>query len=148
MLARSNELDMLFSKTYEDNASGKLSDERYMMITKRYDDEQLALKKKIFALQAEIDEEQRSKNNAATFLRTVKKYTSIEVLTPTILNELVEKIVVHQAQGVGKNRTQQLDIYYNFIGILDTPEVASLPCSVTLDTRQGVAVEYITRKAG
>lgn len=148
MLARSNELDMLFSKAYEDNASGKLSDERYMMITKRYDDEQLALKKKISTLKAEIDEEQRSKNNAATFLRTVKKYTKIEELTPTILNELVEKIVVHQAEGIGKGRTQQLDIYYNFIGILDTPEVAALPASVTLDTRQGVVVEYITRKAG
>lgn len=148
MLARSNELDALFSKTYENNASGKLSDERYMMITKRCDDEQLALKKKIAAVQAAIDEEQRSKDGAATFLRTVKKYTSIEKLTPTILNELVEKIVVHQAEGVGKGRTQQLDIYYNFIGILDTPEVAALPASVTLDTRQGVAVEYITRKAG
>ena len=148
MLARSNELDALFSKTYEDNASGKLSDERYMMITKRYDDEQLALKKKISALQAEIDEEQRSKDSAATFLRTVKKYTNIEELTPTILNELVEKIVVHQAEGVGKGRTQRLDIYYNFIGTLDTPEVAALPASVTLDTRQGVAVEYIPRKAG
>ena len=148
MLARSNELDALFSKTYEDNASGKLSDERYMMITKRYDDEQLALKKKISALQAEIDEEQRSKDSAATFLRTVKKYTNIEELTPTILNELVEKIVVHQAEGVGKGRTQRRDIYYNFIGTLDTPEVAALPASVTLDTRQGVAVEYIPRKAG
>lgn len=119
-----------------------------MMITKRYDDEQIALKKKISAMQAEIDAENKSKTSAATFLRTVKKYTEIEELTPTILNELVEKIVVHQADVTGKGRTQQLDIYYNFIGILDTPEVAALPASVTLDTRQGVAVEYITRKAG
>lgn len=147
-VARSKELDALFIKTYEDNASGKLSDERFMMMTKRYDDEQLALKKKISALQAEIDADKRSKNSASTFLRTVKKYTHIEALTPTILNELVEKIVVHQAKGVGKGRTQQLDIHYNFIGILDTPAVAALPSSVTLDTRQGVAVEYITRKAG
>ncbi|WP_312614575.1 recombinase family protein [Oscillibacter sp.] len=147
-VARSKELDALFIKTYEDNASGKLSDERFMMMTKRYDDEQLALKKKISALQAEIDADKRSKNGASTFLRTVKKYTHIEALTPTILNELVEKIVVHQAEGVGKGRTQQLDIHYNFIGILDTPAVAALPSSVTLDTRQGVAVEYITRKAG
>lgn len=148
MLARSGELDLLFTKTYEDNASGKLSDERFMMITKRYDDEQLALKKKISALQAEIDMEERQKHSAASFLRTVKKYTDIQELTPIILNELVEKIVVHQAQGVGKNRTQQLEIHYNFIGTLDTPEVACLPQSVTVDTRQGVAVEYITRKAG
>lgn len=141
-------LDVLFTKTYEDNASGKLTDERFMMITKRYDDEQLALKKKISTLRAEIDKEERSKHSAASFMRTVRKYTDIQELTPLILNELVEKIVVHQAQGMGKNRTQQLEIHYNFIGTLDTPEVACLPQSVTVDTRRGVAVEYITRKAG
>ena len=148
MLARCRELDELFTKTYEDNTSGKLSDERFMMITKRFDDEQLSLKKKISALQAEIDAEEKHKHSAAIFLRTVKKYTDIQELTPLILNELVEKIVVYQAQGVGKNRTQQLEIHYNFIGVLDTPAVSALPHSVTVDTRQGVAVEYITRKAG
>ncbi|NLW78539.1 MAG: DUF4368 domain-containing protein [Ruminococcaceae bacterium] len=141
-------MNALFTKTYEDNASGKLSDERFMMLSKRYDDEQLALKKKVSALQAEIDEEEKHKRTAASFLRTVRRYTDIQELTPTILNEFVEKIVVHQAQGVGKGRSQQLDIYYNFIGKLDMPEVACLPQSVTVDTRQGVAVEYITRKAG
>ena len=145
MLARCYELDGLFTKTYEDNASGKLSDERYMMITKRYDDEQISLKSKISALQTEIDAEKRHRNSAASFLRTVKKYTKIEELNPTIVNELVEKIVVHQAQGLGKGRTQQLEIHYNFVGVLDMPEVATLPQSVTVDTRQGVAVEYITR---
>lgn len=119
-----------------------------MMITKRFDDEQLVLKKKISALQAEIDTEEKHKHSAASFLRTVKKYTDIQVLTPIILNELVEKIVVHQAEGLGKNKKQQLEIHYNFIGVLDMPEVAALPQSVTVDTRQGVAVEYITRKAG
>lgn len=112
-----------------------------MMITKRYDDEQIALKKKISALQAEIDAEEKSKHSAASFLQTVKKYTNIQELTPTILNELVEKIVVYQAEGTGKGRTQRLEIHYNFVGILDTPEVASLPQSVMIDTRQGVAVE-------
>lgn len=147
-LARCAELDGLFSKTYEDNANGKLSDDRFMMLTKRYDDEQLILKKKISALRAEIDKDKKSRMNAASFLRLVRKYTDIQELTPLVLNEMVEKIVVHHAQGTGKNRTQQLDIHYNFIGVLDMPEVASLPSSVTIDTRQGVAVEYITRKAG
>ena len=148
MIARCHELDALFTKTYEDNASGKLSDERFMMITKRYDDEQISLKKKISALQAEIDAEKRHKSSAANFLRTVRKYTEIKELTPTIVNELIEKIVVHQAQGTGKNKTQQLEIYYNFVGVLDMPQVMALSQSVTVDTRQGVAVEYITRKAG
>jgi len=148
MLARCRELDDLFSKTYEDNAGGKLSDERFMMLTKRFDDEQVALKKKISALQAEIDADKRHKQGAASFLLTVKRYTDIEQLTPVIVNELIEKIAVHQAQGTGKNKTQRLDIYYNFVGVLDMPGIAALPQSVTVDTRQGVAVEYITRKAG
>jgi site-specific DNA recombinase len=148
MIARCHELDALFTKTYEDNASSKLSDERFMMITKRYDDEQISLKKKISALQAEIDAEKRHKSSAANFLRTVRKYTEIEALTPTIVNELIQKIVVHQAQGTGRSKTQQLEIYYNFVGVLDVPQVMALPQSVTVDTRQGVAVEYITRKAG
>ncbi len=97
-----------------------------MMIAKRFDDEQLALKRSISTLQAETDAEEKHKHSA-TFLRMVKRYTDIQELTPLILNELVEKSVVHQAQGVGKNRSQQLEIHYNFIGVLDTPEVAALP---------------------
>ena len=68
-----------------------------MMLSKRYDDEQLALKKKIAALQAEIDADEKHKQSAASFLRTVKRYTEIDELTPVIVNDLVEKIVVHQA---------------------------------------------------
>ena len=74
--------------------------------------------------------------------------TAFLQLTPVIVNALVEKIVVHQVQGVGKNKMQRLDIYYNFVGVLDMPGIRALPQSVTMDTRQGVAVEYITRKAG
>ena len=107
-----------------------------------------SLKKKISALQAEIDAEEKSKHSAASFLQTVKKYTNIQELTPPILNELEEKIIVYQAEGTGKGRTQRLEIHYNFVGILDTPEVACLPQSVMINTRQGIAVEYITRKAG
>ncbi|MCG8401077.1 MAG: DUF4368 domain-containing protein [Firmicutes bacterium] len=58
-------------------------------------------------------------------------------------NEFVEKIVVHHAQGFGKNGTQKLEIHYNFIGVLEMPEFSGLPVSRTVDTRQGVAVEYI-----
>ena len=68
-------------------------------------------------------------------------------LTPLLVNELVEKIVVHQAHGTGKNRSQQLEIKYNFVGALEVPEVEEIPNSIMIDTRQGVAVEYITRQA-
>ena len=55
---------------------------------------------------------------------------------------------MHHTQGTGKSKTQQLEIHYNFVGVLDLPKIKELPPSVTVDTRQGVAVEYITRKAG
>jgi len=146
MISRCRELEDLFTKTYEDNASGKLSDDRFMMLSKRYDDEQTILEKKIATLNAEIEAETKHKQSAASFLRTVRKYTDITELTPNIVNELVEKIVVHQAQGVGKSRTQELEIHYNFVGVLELPDVEEVPNSIMLDTRQGVAVEYITRK--
>ena len=103
--------------------------------------------KKISVLQVEIEAVEKSKQSAGSFLRTVRRYTDITELTPNIVNELVEKIVVHQAQGTGKDRTQELEIHYNFVGVLEVPEVAAVPYSVVIDTRQGVAVEYITRKA-
>ena len=129
----------------EDNASGKLTDDKYMMLSKRYDDEHLTLKKKIKTMQAELDADEKHKQTATTFLRTVRKYTGMSELNPHIVNELVEKIVIHHANGKGKSRTQQLEFHYNFVGVLDVPEVAEVPSSITIDTRQGVAVEYITR---
>ncbi len=66
-----------------------------------------------------------------------------KTLTPTILHELVERIDVYQTQGRGKNRTQRIVIHYNFIGALDLPEVEEYPENVVLDSRQGVAIEYL-----
>ena len=145
MTARVRELDNLFSKIYEDNASGKLTDDRYMMLSKRYDDENITLKKKITTFQAELDADERHKQTATTFLHTVRKYTGMSELNHHIVNELVEKIVIHHANGKGKSRTQELEFHYNFVGVLDVPEVEEIANSITIDTRQGVAVEYITR---
>ncbi|MCD7947863.1 MAG: recombinase family protein [Oscillospiraceae bacterium] len=148
MQTRCREIEALFTKAYEDNAGGKLSDERFMMVTKRFDEEQLALGKKMAAYQKELEKAEKHKQSAARFLHVVRKYTDIYELTPIIVNELVEKIVVHQAEGRGKNRKQRLEIHYNFVGELDVPDAFEIPDSITIDTRQGVAVEYITRKAG
>ena len=82
------------------------------------------------------------------FLKAVRKFMEMKTLTPTILHELVERIDVYQTQGRGKNRTQRIVIHYNFIGVLDMPEVEEYPDNVVLDSRQGVAVEYLVGKAG
>ena len=91
------------------------------------DDEQLALKKKISALQTEIEAEEKHKHSAASFLRAVRKYTDIQELTPSILNEYIAKIVVHEADKKGNEREQTVDFYFNFIGKVDLPAEEPVP---------------------
>ncbi|MBD5118847.1 MAG: DUF4368 domain-containing protein, partial [Clostridiales bacterium] len=148
LLARDKELDVLFEKLYEDNVSGKLSDDRFMKMSQRYDEEQKQLKKDIEELQRQCDKDDDRAYCKDQFLKAVRKFMEMKTLTPTILHELVERIDVYQTQGTGKNRTQRIVIHYNFIGVLDMPEVEEYPDNVVLDSRQGVAVEYLVGKAG
>lgn len=78
---------------------------------------------------------------------TITKILTLREYTGT-LHELVERIDVYQTQGRGKNRTQRIVIHYNFIGVLDLPEVEEYPENVVLDSRQGVAIGYLVDKAG
>ena len=119
-----------------------------MKMSQRYDEEQQQLKKVIEELQRQCDQEDNRAFCKDQFLKAVRKFMEMKTLTPTILHELVERIDVYQTQGTGKNRTQRIVIHYNFIGILDMPEVEEYPDNVVLDSRQGVAVEYLVGKAG
>ena len=148
LIARNKEVDRLFERIYEDNVSGKLTDERFMKMSQRYDEEQQQLKKDIEELQRQCDRENDRAFCKEQFLKAVRKFMEMKTLTPTILHELVERIDVYQTQGRGKNRTQRIVIHYNFIGVLDLPEVEEYPENVVLDSRQGVAIEYLVGKAG
>lgn len=148
LIARNKEVDRLFERIYEDNVSGKLTDERFMKMSQRYDEEQQQLKKDIEELQRQCDKENDRAFCKEQFLKAVRKFMEMKTLTPTILHELVERIDVYQTQGRGKNRTQRIVIHYNFIGVLDLPEVEEYPENVVLDSRQGVAIEYLVGKAG
>jgi len=146
-IARNKEVDRLFERIYEDNVAGKISDDRFMKMTQRYDEEQQQLKKEIEELQRQCDKEDDRAFCKEQFLKAVRKFMETKTLTTTILHELVERIDVYQTQGTGKNRTQRLVIHYNFIGVLDLPEVEEYPENVVLDSRQGVAIEYLVGKA-
>ncbi len=148
LMARNKEVDRLFERIYEDNVSGKLTDERFMKMSQRYDEEQQQLKKDIEELQRQCDKENDRAFCKEQFFKAVRKFMEMKTLTPTILHELVERIDVYQTQGRGKNRTQRIVIHYNFIGVLDLPEVEEYPENVVLDSRQGVAIEYLVGKAG
>ena len=140
--ARDRELDTLFEKLYEDNVAGKISDERFVRMSKKYELEQEELSSSIKALQADIE---RIDGKAATvdiFISAVRKYTRARKLTPRMLNELIDKIEVHQAEKNGVWR-QRLTIHYNCVGAITLPDTATIQAPhVTMNTRQGVYVTY------
>lgn len=122
---RISELDRIFQHLYEDNITGKLTDERFKKLSADYEAEQAALQTQANSLREEIQEEESKCANVERFLSIVRKYTEIPELTPHILHEFVEKIVVHAATDPHSktNRKQEVDIYYKGIGILEMSRV-------------------------
>lgn len=141
--ARDNELDVLFERIYEDNLAGKLSDERFAKMSQRYEAEQAELAEKIKLLHHEIDKLSSNSVSTDLFLSTVRKYTRAKKLTPRMLNELINRIEVHQAEKINGEWVQRLTIHYNCIGALFIPDTEPLPVpNVTVNTRRGVYVTY------
>ena len=121
------ELKGIFKRLYEDSVSGRITDERFTELSADYEQEQAVLKERVIQLQAELGKAQEAGANVERFMNVVRKYTSFEELTPIMLHELVEKIVVHEAVALdgkrhGKQRTQEIEIYYTFVGKVDLPE--------------------------
>lgn len=141
--ARDNELDGLFERIYEDNLAGKLSDERFAKMSQRYEAEQAELAEKMKLLRHEIDKLSSNSVSTDLFLSTVRKYTRAKKLTPRMLNELINRIEVHQAEKINGEWVQRLTIHYNCIGALFIPDTEPLPVpNVTVNTRRGVYVTY------
>ena len=118
---RIDELDRLFRKIYEDNVNGKLNDERFYKLSDGYEAEQEQLKQEIETLTAEVSETDTEITNVSKLIAATKKYTRIDELTSEILNTFVDKIVVHECEKKDGKRTQDIDIYYSYVGIVDIP---------------------------
>ena len=118
------EIDTLIQKIYEDNASGKLSDERHMTLSTSYEAEQQMLKAAVPEMQAYLETETDKAVNLQQFIRKVKKITELKALTPELIHEFVEKIVVYAPKYLDGKRIQIVDIHYSGVRILDelTPE--------------------------
>ncbi len=141
--ARDEELDGLFERIYEDNVSGKLSDDRFARMSRRYEEEQKELAEKIKALRAEIDKQSSQSMTTDMFISLVRKYTRARKLTPRMLNELIEKIEVFNAEKIDGVWEQRLRIHYNCVGVIEIPELIPLPApEVSVNTRKGVVVNY------
>ena len=120
---RISELSAIFKRLYEDSVTGRISDERFTELSADYEAEQKELKERAAAIRAELSKAQEATVNAEKFMNVVRKYTSFEELTPTLLREFVEKIVVHECSyDENGTRRQDIDIYYSFVGKVDLPE--------------------------
>ena len=145
LLARDDELDGLFERIYEDNVSGKLSDDRFAKMSRRYEEEQKELSEKIKKLRSEIEKQSSRATSTDMFVSIVRKYTRARKLTPRMLNELVEKIEVYNAEKIDGEWVQRLRIHYNCVGEMNIPNEPALPIpAVTVNTKKGVFVSYTT----
>ncbi len=112
------ELDRLFKSIYEDKANGTLNESRFKMLADDYEREQQELSEKITVLAAEVEQQEEQSDNIERFIGKVHKYFDLQELTPTILNDMVQRIYVHAPKKINGKRTQQIDIYYDLVGFL------------------------------
>ena len=118
---RIKDIDNLIQHIYEDNISGKITDERFTILSLNYEKEQKELKSKVKELANKLDTTKQQELDLASFVSKIKQYTEISELMPEIINELIDKIYVYQSKKVNGKPTQQIDIYYNGIGIINIP---------------------------
>jgi len=121
------ELSAIFKRLFEDSVTGRISDERFTELSADYEAEQKELKERAARLREELSKAQEATANAEKFMNVVRRHTTIEELTPTLLREFVEKIVVHESVALdgkrrGKLRRQEIEIYYSFVGKVELPD--------------------------
>ena len=121
------ELSAIFKRLYEDSVTGRISDERFTELSADYEAEQKELKERAARLREELSKAQEATANAEKFMNVVRRHTTIEELTPTLLREFVERIVVHESVALdgkrrGKLRRQEIEIYYSFVGKVELPD--------------------------
>ena len=121
------ELSAIFKRLYEDSVTGRISDERFTELSADYEAEQKELKERAARLREELSKAQEATANAEKFMNVVRRHITIEELTPTLLREFVEKIVVHESVALdgkrrGKLRRQEIEIYYSFVGKVELPD--------------------------
>ena len=115
---RIEELDRLFQRIYEDNASGKISDERFYMLSQSYENEQKEFRERINTLSNDISQTEEQADNMERFIAKTHQYFDLQELTPAILDDLVNRVYVHAPEKIHGKRTQDIEIVYDMVGIL------------------------------
>ena len=115
------DLDLLIKKVYEDNAMGKLPDRRYEMLSSDYEKEQQELEISMQEIREKLAQFEDDTDRTEEFLSLVRKYTDIQELTPVIVNEFVDKVMVHKIEEIDGERVQEIEIFLNYIGKVEPP---------------------------
>lgn len=142
-IVRNETVAKLYEKLYEGNVSGKVTDEWFMQLSHKYDVERMELKAKIAELRETLSNIGSMRLSKDQFICAVRKFMEMKKLTAPLLRELIDHIDVYEVEGIGKNRKQRLVIHYRFVGYIEIPD-SVFSRNYKADTRQGVAVEYIS----
>ena len=125
---RDEDLNILFKRLYEDMVSGRITAERFDMLASEYEQEQKELKVKIAELEDLIENGETQTKDLKQLLVNVRKYTDPQELTAQMVNDLVDKIIVHAPDKSSGHRKQKIEIYYNAVGIIDLPTIKEDDC--------------------
>ena len=125
---RDEDLNTLFKRLYEDMVSGRITAERFDMLAGEYEQEQKELKVKIAELEDLIENGETQTKDLKQLLANVRKYTDPQELTAQMVNDLVDKIIVHAPDKSSGHRKQKIEIYYNAVGIIDLPTIKEDDC--------------------
>ena len=145
LIARDKELDRIFERLYEDNLSGKITDERFQRMSVSYDNEQKDLHERLTSLNNILEELTSKTITTERFVEAVRKYTRVKKLTARMVAELIEHIEVHPTEKIDGVKTQKLVIYYNCIGSVEIPDEIPIPdADIRVETRKGVEMTYLS----
>ena len=126
-LHRLAELDKIFKNLYESYALGIIGEDRFKMLSSSYEEEQKEIKEQVQSYEQTVAVQKQTSNDLDSFYDLVDRYTSFEKLTPAMLNEFVDKVLVHKAEKIDGRRVQKVEIYLNFVGMIDFPEPEKTP---------------------
>jgi DNA invertase Pin-like site-specific DNA recombinase len=124
---RLKELDILFPKLYEDNVTGKLTDRNFALFSDKYQKEQEVLIARVSELEKTLEALRNAVTDVTTWVELIKNYSDIQVLNASLLNELIEKIVIHERSYIDGVRHQRIDIYYRFVGLIRSNALEEMP---------------------
>jgi len=116
---RLEELGAITKKLYEDNALSRLSDDEYSRLSAQFSSERKEVEDRLSVIVEELRAEERNLENVARFTKIIGKYLDIKELNKIVLNELIDRIEVHEAEKIDGKRVQKVDIYYRFVGNLN-----------------------------